>query len=94
MLWNETPDADRVKEVFDRIGQIKAELKLRNLELDIKAIQIKKQHSRSPWLILESFPDDYRAIATLEAELAQLEAEKEFQQYHKEMYKQYGYNNR
>jgi hypothetical protein len=94
MLWSDSPDIDEVNEVFTRIGKIKAKLKLKQTELDLKAITIKKEKSRSPWLIMEAYPDEFRDIAALEAELSELEARKEFLQYHKEMFKQYGYNNR
>jgi hypothetical protein len=43
---------------------------------------------------MEAYPDEFREIAALEAELSELEARRDFLQYWKEMYRQYGYNNR
>jgi hypothetical protein len=94
MLWTDAPDINRVQEVFMEIGKIKARIKLLEYDIEQGAIPIKKEHSRSPHLVKEAMSDQYKLLAELEAQLSELEAEKDFMNYHKELFRQYGYNNR
>lgn len=94
MKWSDEPNIDEVQQVMISIGKVKAQLKLLDNQIEQKSIKIKKEHSRSPWLIREDMPDFFEQKAELEAQLAELEAQKDFLNYHKDMYKTNGYMTR
>lgn len=94
MLWNDAPDIDEVQNVFMRIGKIKAEIRLLEYARKEKAIPIKREKSRSPWLVDEACKFEDKQIAELESTLEELEARRDFLNYHKELYKAQGYVNR
>lgn len=94
MLWSETPHIEDVQVTFMQIGKKKARIKLLEQERKEIAIPIKKEKSRSSWLVDEACQEIDNQIAHLESELAILEAQKDFLNYWKEIYKTQGYVNR
>ena len=94
MQWSEAPDIDEVSEVFIGIGSLKARIKKLKVEIDIKSINVKKENPRKPVLVFEATQDMQKELTELEADLDILEAKRDFLLFHKEMFKQYGYNNR
>lgn len=94
MQWSEAPNIDEVSEVFIGIGSLKARIKKLKVEIDIKSINVKKENPRKPVLVFEATQDMQKELTELEADLDILEAKRDFLLFHKEMFKQYGYNNR
>lgn len=94
MQWSEAPNIDEVSEVFIGIGSLKARIKKLKVEIDIKSINVKKENPRKPVLVFEATQDMQKELTELEADLDVLEAKRDFLLFHKEMFKQYGYNNR
>ena len=94
MQWSEAPNIDEVNEVFIGIGSLKARIKKLKVQIDIKSINVKKENPRKPVLVFEATQDMQKELTELEADLDVLEAKRDFLLFHKEMFKQYGYNNR
>lgn len=94
MQWTDAPDIDRVHTVFTSIGSLKAQIKRLEVEIDIKSIAVKKENPRKPVLVFEATQDMQVQLASLQAELIVLEMERDYLLYWKDMFRQYGYNNR
>lgn len=93
-MWNEAPDFEEVQRTFLELGQKRAELRKLKASVQLAAIPIKKENPRKPYLVEEATIPLQEKIGILEAEIEVLEARRDFLNFHKELYKQYGYNNR
>jgi hypothetical protein len=93
-MWSNAPDFDAVQDTFRNLASVKAQIRLLQAEIDIRGNETKKNNPRKSYLLIEQFPDEYQKIAELEAEKERLEGQARFFDYHKDMYKSYGYVNR
>lgn len=94
MQWTQAPNIDEVHECFIEIGKVKAQIKLLRIEIEIDSIPLKKENPRKPHMILEGTQEKQRELSRLECRLDELEAQKEFLNFHRDMYKSYAFANR
>lgn len=94
MLWTEAPNMDDVNQCFITVGSLKAQIKRLKVTIDEKSIDVKKESPRKPYLVLEATLPEQKQLAELEAELDIQQAKLDFFNFHKEMFKVYGFVNR
>lgn len=94
ITWNDPPDIEEVHNTFLKIGQTKAKIRRLKIKIDVKSIDIKKDTPRKPHLVLEATQKMQEELAELEAELEELEMKRDYLNFHKDMWRQYGYNNK
>lgn len=100
--WSDIPDLDTVRTYILKRGDVRAELTILTTELSFEQARISKAKPRDKAVRIIGLDDEstttlldlQRQIAQLRAELDHIDAEIDFNTYHKEMFKALAYKER